>query len=377
MGPYRVVLLLTFLIATSLLIGGGWYFRNATATGNPVYPLAFHVFGDKTEQWTESINQRWEKAHSSSDFGADAFGKSIASSLWKDEEASPFYLIAGVLGLLFACVQLGARALVKSKRPASSLTERYLWLSLALMAAYWLGWYFLTHRLARFLLPMAPLTALTLGIFITWSLRYFSMFGRILVLAAVFLSTGYSGLLIDMQSLGRMAPLRALEKDPMRFTAESVFFNEHIELLAGPSGAENSTKQPLKKLLLVGEAKAFMYRVPVLYSTCWNDSPLALSLEDAVSRDSSGRVSSIVKPEIIRENLKNMRIGFVLVDFSELARFRSKGNYGYNNPEIDSTLFQLLVDARILEPFHNGVLPQRDNQSVQVFRILEDSVSNL
>ena len=120
-----------------------------------------------------------------------------------------------------------------------------------------------------------------------------------------------------------------------------------------------------------------MYRVPVLYSTCWNDSPLALSLEDAVSRDSSGRVSSIVKPEIIRENLKNMRIGFVLVDFSELARFRSKGNYGYNNPEIDSTLFQLLVDARILEPFHNGVLPQRDNQSVQVFRILEDSVSNL
>ena len=56
-GPYRVVLLLTLLIATALLIGGGWYLRNATATGNPVYPLAFHVFGDKTGQWTESINQ--------------------------------------------------------------------------------------------------------------------------------------------------------------------------------------------------------------------------------------------------------------------------------------------------------------------------------
>lgn len=376
-GPYRFVLLLTLLIATSLLIGGGWYLRNATATGNPVYPLAFHVFGDKTGQWTESINQRWEKAHSSSEFGAEAFGKSIASSLWKDEEASPFYLIAGVLGLLFACVQLGARALAKSKRPTSSLTERYLWLSLALMAAYWLGWYFLTHRLARFLLPMTPLTALTLGIFITWSLRYFSMFGRILVLAAVFLSTGYSGLLIDMQSLGRMAPLRSLEKDPMRFTAESVFFNEHSELLTDPARAESNTEQPLKKLLLVGEAKAFMYRVPVLYSTCWNDSPLALSLEGAVSRDPSGSVASIVNSEIIRENLKKMGVGFILVDFSELARFRSKGNYGYNNPEIDSTLFQLLADARILEPFHSGELPQRDNQSVQVFRIREDSGSNL
>lgn len=376
-GPYRVVLLLTLLIATALLIGGGWYIRNATATGNPVYPLAFHVFGDKTGQWTESINQRWEKAHSSSEFGASAFGKSIASSFWKDEEASPFYLIAGVLGLLFVCARLVARVIAKSKRPTSRLTEKYLVLLLALMATYWLGWYFLTHRLARFLLPIAPLTALTLGIFIAWSLRNFSVFGRIFILAAIFLSTGYSGLLIDMQSLGRMAPLRALEKDPMRFTAESVFFNEHLELLASPPGAESNTEQPLKKLLLVGEAKAFMYRVPILYSTCWNDSPLALSLEGAVSHDASGSVSSIVNPEIIRENLKNMGVGFILADFSELARFRSKGNYGYNNPEIDSTLFQLLVDARILEPFHSGELPQPDNQSVQVFRIRENSGPNL
>ena len=84
-----------------------------------------------------------------------------------------------------------------------------------------------------------------------------------------------------------------------------------------------------------------------------------------------------MNPEIIRENLKNMGVGFILADFSELARFRSKGNYGYNNPEIDSTLFQLLVDARILEPFHSGELPQRDNQSVQVFRIRENSGPNL
>ena len=63
-----------------------------------------------------------------------------------------------------------------------------------------------------------------------------------------------------------MAPLQALERDPYRFTAASIYFNEHPELFVNASQTSNNFLPT--KAAAIGEAVTFMYRIPILYSTC-------------------------------------------------------------------------------------------------------------
>lgn len=403
---------LVVFVATVALVSGGWFLRNVSTTGNPFYPLAFELFDDASQTWDADVDARWRRAHSASTFGPAAFAESFARSAWRADLASPFSLLLPGLGFLVltaVATRLNQRRRRSAAPDVSSVDDVSFErnrngrdaLLLALIAAvallFWVGWFFATHRLTRFLIPIEPLTALLLGVAATFAAtgsrqNGSAPAGRGFFLVAFYatLLTGllYEGLVIDVRAPARLAPLRALERDPVRFPQASLFFNNRPELFADAPNADASLEtttvsdapnQPSRKLLLIGEAKAFVYRVPVVYSTCWNRSPLIPLLGDSVERGADGQIVSIRNADAIRRRFEDAKIAFVLVDFAELARFRSPGNYGFRDAEIDENLFRLLTDANVLAPFE---LPQTSDKNdatsnasptTRIFRLIPPS----
>ena len=348
---------LLFALAV-VFVAGGWFVRNAATTGNPTFPLAYRVFGDSSGGWNDSINARWERAHSSENFDAKALRGALRDSLWGDRSASPFFALTGVfvLALFFAFPLKDARSRFFAIRDL-----RFLALCSIIIIGYWIGWFCLTHRITRFLLPIAPFSCLLAGRFISRGFEVRSIGAKVILFVSLLTALLYSGLLIDQYGPGRMASLRSLERDPYRFTEASIYFNDRPELF--PNN---------ERLLLVGEAKAFMYRVPILYSTCWNDSPLVSIFDGAVERDLSGQVVKITDPDKILAAFHKMNVRYVLVDFAELTRFRSEGNYGFNNPEITGELFALLANSDVLEIWEPSELRgKKTNNSAILFRVSE------
>ncbi|MGI6401267.1 MAG: hypothetical protein ACOX0A_04025 [Thermoguttaceae bacterium] len=355
----RTGLTLCAFVLGVIVVCGGWYIKNYRATGNPVYPLAYSIFGDSTNEWNDSINERWKKAHSASGFGAPAIQEAIAKTFWRDDFSSPLYLFVPLVGILgFFGVCFGRRW---NHNDSTDLKLAGLFL---LVAVYWCMWFLLTHRLTRFLIPVAPIAALILGVGIYRAINSRSYALRISVIAVTLFSLLYSGLLIDVLGQGRLAPLRSLEQDPARFSAAALYFNNHPELLI----ADESDNNVQRKLLLIGDAKACAYHTPVLYSTCWNNSPLMAFLEDAVERNESGKIVGISDPMLISQRLKDAGVAYVSVDFGELSRFQSEGNYGLTNPELDANLFMQLMEANVIDP----VVPEEleNSPSIQIFKTL-------
>ena len=405
-----VCLPLAVFAATVALVSGGWFLRNVSATGNPFYPLAFELFDDASQTWDSNVDARWRRAHSASTAGPAAFAESVARSAWRADLASPFSLLVPVVGfavLTAAATRLSRRRRSDVSRERNSNDRDVLLLALIAVVAllFWLGWYFATHRLTRFLVPVEPLSALLLGVAATFAATGFRSFnatgstaapvshqavsassGRAFFLAAFYATflfgLLYEGLVIDVRAPARVAPLRALERDPARFPQAALFFNDRPELFADATVSTTSVSDasvvsvPTRKLLLVGEAKAFVYRVPVAYSTCWNRSPLIPLLGDSVERGADGKIVAIRDADAIRRRFADAKIAFVLVDFAELARFRSPGNYGFRDAEIDENLFRLLTAANVLAPFELPPSPAESDatstasQTTQIFRVV-------
>ena len=332
-----IALCLVFII--TLVVGGGWYFKNYVATGNPVYPLAYDLFGDSTGLWNDAVNERWTRAHSPDSFALEKILNAVVHAFWLDNYASAFFFY---LPIIFV-----ALTVVTWRRHNNAITcgsfandRNVLTILFALVLIYVLAWILCTHRIARFLIPITPLLAPLLGGGVASVFSAKNILLKVLSCVAVLTILCYSGLIIDMIGQGRLAPLTSLERDPDRYSGAAIYFNDHPEMLG--------KDEQLGKLLLVGEAKAFDYRVPVLYSTCWNDSPFMPALKDAIKFDGE-TVKEITKPEKVRRALAEMGVKYILVDFDELARFRSEGNYGFNNPELNESLFQALVVGGIIE----------------------------
>ncbi|MDO5308968.1 MAG: hypothetical protein Q4G03_05690 [Planctomycetia bacterium] len=348
-GTYRLpfkhtcaLTLLFVLIAATL--GGACYLKNYRATGNPVYPLAYSIFGDSQGYWNNELNERWRRAHSASSYNLKALADAVAKTCWKDDYLSPFYLFV-YTGLVIALATMIGRRLACKTNPQAD-AQRLLTTLCLLQALYWCAWFLLTHRLNRFLLPVSPIAALLLGVWLARAMATRSLVLRVTTFTVAAIAILYSGLLIDLIGQGRLASLTALEHDDKRFENAAIYLNDHPYLLENQNDPDNP-----KCILLIGDAKAAAFRANVLYSTCWNDSPLMNALQGLFIRNRSGKVIDINEPEIARERLLKMNVRFIYVDFAEIERFRSPGNYGFNNDDITRSLLLDMEQRKIIEPF--------------------------
>jgi 4-amino-4-deoxy-L-arabinose transferase-like glycosyltransferase len=296
------------LFILAVAIGGGpWLTKNWVLTGNPTYPLLYSVFGGATR--TPDLDAQWRAAHA---VPRDEYGQRF----------SPRQIAAAVANLALRSEWLSPLLWPLAVLALFSKAQRRTTLAIAAMLAFVLVmWFAFTHRIERFWLPALPLAALLAGIGAGW--RFDAAWRRV-VIAMLFW-----GLLWNLSVIaGALAPpqlLVAYEKlrsDPSLAPLAHVHLNEVV--LAGNS------------VLLVGDAEPFDLEMPAYYNTCFDPCVIEELLRGKSPRERL-------------DELHRRRISHVLVNWSELARYRSPGNYGYSSDWPQPEVFRELVRQGVLK----------------------------
>ena len=282
-----------------------WLAKNVVDTGNPVYPLAYKVFGGR--YWDAAMEAKWTSpnAHGTKPVTWPLLRASLVDVAGRSDWQSPLYAALAPLAFL--------------RRGSRRFAAR-----LGAYAAYlFLTWWLLTHRLDRFWLPILPVLALLAGLGADASRRlaWSAWIGAVLALAYVsnlaYSSTALTGLnewTGDLAELRRSVP----------------------ERLNPPLAKVDAELPPDAKLLLVGQAAVFHVNHPIAYNTVFDDE----TFETLAKGRTPGQVG---------DALKRLGVTHVYVDWHEIERYRSPGNYGFT-PFVTPAEFDRLVDAGVLAP---------------------------
>lgn len=326
---YREAILTACLLAMELTATCGfWYAKNWVLTGNPVYPLMAGVLGGKTLT-PEKIAQ-WKRAHVSPDFattnkessdnGKASHFRSIsmaASDVARLAITSSYVQPAMLLGL-FVCLFC-----TRKIRYEGSLRLIVMWggWSLWIMAVWW----FATHRIDRFWLPLTGLWAGLGAIGFWWLYRNVS---PTLTQAIVVLGLGYGCVINSSPATGDnrfFVSLNALRQDVgdenqvPRLFPTTAWINWNL--------TDNKTR-----ILLVGEARAFEFLPAIEYSTCFDLNPGEIYLRGK-SRDEQIAV------------LHERGITHILVQWTEINRYRKPTNYGFSDWPQETDVQKLVDDG--------------------------------
>ncbi len=342
----RAVRTLGLFVLSITLACGLWYGKNLVETGNPTYPLMYGLFGDRTDTWDAAKNSRWQAAHSSTDFSAQCLARDAKTVLFGSDWLAP------------ALVPLALLPFLRRRQNRECV-------ALALYLFYYLVlWWLLTHRLERFWVPVLPIAAVLAGVgamFFAKTIKVSEVQRNKIfggghgVTALPFSGAIFIGLLLTFNTCYVFFPdalsapgkysrfgfgVDAARLDPARVASPLIpYFNAH---------------PPAGKLLLVGDAEVFDYDVPVLYNTCFDDTPFdALLFETDRDRKTDGAAPRMRSPDEMRRRLKEAGVSHIVVNWSELARFRSPGNYGYTSDLVQPAVFDQLTRLGVLRRVPN------------------------
>jgi hypothetical protein len=150
-----------------------------------------------------------------------------------------------------------------------------------------------------------------------------------------------SSLVSDNRYFVSLAALRSDATSPQqvgRIAAEQAWIDQH---LAGSDA----------RVLLIGEARVFDYRVPVLYSTCFDVNPGEMLLRDKSPAEQTA-------------GLRRQGLTHIMVNWREIARYRSPGNYGFSAWPQPGDI-QRLVDSGVAERVDWGI----DRGAAELLRV--------
>ena len=260
-----------------------WMARNLIDTGNPVYPLGYQVFGAR--HWDPARDAKWSAAHGRKPIEAWAFVRSVVDVAGRSDWQSPLFLALGPLAFLR-----------RDRRRSAA------WLA-GLSAYLFMTWWLLTHRLDRFWLPMLPALAILAGLGAdwvrawTWTVMLAVLMSLTIGLSAVYCSTALAGL--------------------NEWTGDLIELRTSVPAMLNPPLARlDRLLEPGKKPLLVGQAAVFHLNRPIVYNTVFN--------EETIETLARGRT-----PAELNRELRRLGISDVYVDWHEIERYRSPGNYGF------------------------------------------------
>jgi hypothetical protein len=316
---FRSLKPLVGVIVGGSLIFGPWLAKNVVDTGNPVYPLAWSVFGGGDRNADDDA--KWTRAHGRKPVEMSDLGQSIVDVAGRNDWQTP---------LFFAFIPLAL--LVRSANRKS--------LGMLAMLAAWIfaSWWLFTHRLDRFWLPIQPVLALLAGAGAVamsglaggkiWRAAFV---GICLLSNWIYCSTALAGL------NEWTTPLERLWKSvPERLYPASV--------------AVDRSMTADDKALLVGQAAVFYWEGPILYNTVFD--------HERIETIAQGKNSAQIK-----ETLKELGVTIVFVDWPEIERYRSPGNYGFTSFVTREFFDGLVKDGVLNRP--DGIWPSK-----QVYRVL-------
>jgi hypothetical protein len=303
--------LLKFLLSTPalsfalgvLLVMATWFIKNVVDTGNPVYPLGYRVFGGR--DWDESRERQWSNAHGRKPVTKQALVDGLFDVAGRSDWLAP------------ALVALAPLAVFRS---GSRRVAGLLWAYVAYLFATW--WLF-THRIDRFWLPLLPSLAVLAGLGADWtrSRGWTALVGLVL---AVSIASSAAHSTTNFVALND-------------WTGDLVKLRSEVPAMVNPPLARlDVVLPPDAKPLLVGQAQTFHMNHPVVYNTVFD-------------RDTFESIDRGKSPEEVRDELGRRGITHIYVDWSEVARYRSPGNYGfteYVTPDRFDRLFREGVLSR-------------------------------
>ncbi len=278
---------------------GPWLIKNTLETGNPVFPLAFSLFGGEGRDL--EMNEQWKRGHSRH-----------YSSIQERLGDLPVKLTDVVANndwhsaLMFAFAPL---ALLASWR-------RRVWLVWGFIGWQFLTWFLLTHQIDRFYVPMFPVVALLAGVGASYLISFVA--GRILCSLIMTICIAFN--IWIMHNIGGFNAGRT----DLRAAANLVvspslqWINE--EVAAGRLSRDT-------KVLCIGEAALFHAKFPYVYNTVFDRS---IFQQWFAERTETGDFR--LRPaDQIRATLKQQGITHLLVNWSEILRYREPGSYGYTD----------------------------------------------
>lgn len=301
---------------------GPWFAKNWVLTDNPTYPLLYEVFGGLTR--TPEKDARWQRAHIPQEHTLQSFFRATADVTIRSEWLSP------LIWPLAGCTWFWSR-------------QRQLRWAWSYVAFFLLAWWFFTHRIDRFWIPVLSVLALLAGVTWTWAI---TAARRRVLIAFVGVGVLYGALALASPLVNDNAyfvSLDRLRRDPVRVAQWILWLNEHT-----PRG---------KRVLAVGDSQVFDLEMPVLYNTPFDDSEF-----EQIVCASDG---TLRKSAEIAERLGD--VAYIYVNWAEIARYRSPGNYGYSE-FVQPAVFEELVDRGVLaapiQKFADG--------AVQIFPVVGD-----
>ena len=278
-----------------------WMLKNLGFTGNPVYPLFYGVF--RSGHWSTAQAALFARIHYAQ-FGWSDW-RQLGELIWQYSMTDPF----GAPLLLMT-----APLILLLKRTAPS-ARRTLWLFVAAYA----GWFFLTYRPWRFLLPVLPLAAMTGA----WALQALErgklmkmmMRTALLVVAGVSITPLVTTSLVDAEDNRRFPP----RMNFLQYVLGQVSREEFIKRMGGgmyePILWMNEHLPATAKVLYIGEVRTYYARHAVLWSTMFDQPPLELMLQQAHDDRS------------LLKAMRALQLTHVYINGVELARLRK--SYGY------------------------------------------------
>lgn len=291
--------------AAAVAAGGLWHGKNLALAGNPVYPLAGQILGGATRT-PEKITQ-WNSAHRTpplSETGIEA-GRILLRSEW----LSPLL------------VPLAALAWVNAK-----YRRHALWIA-ALLAYYFACWLLFTHRLDRFWVPALVLVAALAGLGATWS--------RLGAWRHVLTALLFWGLVANFLQMNYLNESTDAEENlPINFLFVSL--DALRDATTPPAHRYLNEDTPRGySALLVGDAAPLDLKVPTLYNTCFDDVWYDTFIKD---RTRDERLAA----------LREQKIAYIYVSWSDIHRYRSPGNYGFSDYITRKKLYEELVQEQKL-----------------------------
>ena len=313
----RLILAASLFAAGVIVAVGPWLLKNCVETGNPVFPLAYSVFGGEGRD--QAMDDQWRQAHSSHSSSPAARLRDLPVKL-TDVVANNDWHSALMFGL-------APIALLASWR-------RKVWCVWAVIGWQFLSWFLWTHHIDRFYVPMFPVVALLAGCGAGWLTAFASgrWCGGLLMAACVLFNAWI------MAHIGG-------------FNAGRTDLNVAAHLVASPSQRwlneeYASGRLPRDfKVLCVGEAALFHAKFPYVYNTVFDRSRFELWFAE---RTESGGFR-LRATEEIRKTLRQQGVTHVLVNWSEILRYREPGSYGYTDFAHPDWLAKLEA-AGVLEP---------------------------
>jgi len=232
--------------AIAIAVASPWFARNVAFTRNPVYPLAYNVFG--ADHWGARKEARWVQAHAPPGWGYAQLRR-VLVKVHATECSS-------VLPYLFVPF-----ALAGFRRKAAFAL-------VALALGYFILWFLLTHQIERFFVPALPVLCAVSAWGLVQAARTRARIPVLCVAAAVGFFAFYTVSLKNIAS-GMRYPegLLAGMRGPM--------WRARASVLAMPEGT---------KVLAVGEARSYYWGPRLATFTVFDESPLDALIRDGCSR---------------------------------------------------------------------------------------------